>query len=445
MFKFIFGPIARVLVLGSALVTAHLQAQECSFDLGRDTILCAGQNVLLAGPSGALSTVWQNGWAVQYLTADTSGTYWCAALFPVPGENLVVNGDFSGGNAGFSTDLELGTGGAWGPVSLEGTYGISTDPQLLHSNFSSCGDHTGGGSMLVVNGSSVPGENVWCQTIPVEPNTTYAFSAWLMSAHSTNTAVMTFSVNGIGLGGDLIASSITCEWDEFYALWVSGQATEATICIVNENVAQSGNDFALDDIAFAPLCAHTDSVVVTILPQAPEVSIQGVASLCTGDTAALIAELRPSDWPLADLEYSWTTGSSTPVAMINGPGEYGVSVSGRCVEARASAIVEEGDCLIPPTTLTMPNVFSPNADGFNDTFGPIYDGAPIGFEMEVLNRWGQVVFRSTSAQNRWSGRAGGDVLPDGTYYYVVRYEARQQDGSTVAYDLSGHVTLLGSP
>lgn len=436
------GSSARSLVVGSLLFAAGLDAQVCTFSLGGDTLLCSGQSVELAGPSNALSIVWQNGTTNGSIMVDTTGVYWCSASFPVPGKDLVVNGNFDQGATGFTTDLQPGTGGTWGPLSLEGTYGVTTDPSLLHSNFSSCGDHTGGGSMLLLNGSAVPGQNVWCQTIEIQPNTTYAFSAWLMSASPTNPAVMIFSVNGTSLGGNLNASPVTCDWDAFYAIWNSGSATSADICIVNQNITESGNDFALDDIAFSPLCSYTDSIAVTVLPMAPEVVVQGGGLICPGVTAELSAELVPGNWPLDDLLYTWNNGVSAPMTSIDAPGIYEVSVTGRCVNTQDTVLVGEDQCR---TILTMPNVFTPNGDGYNDTYGPVVDGDPQGFEMEIRNRWGQIVYRSTQVQARWSGRAGGEVVPDGTYYWIVKYGERRPNGSIVQQDLSGHLTLLGQP
>jgi gliding motility-associated-like protein len=154
-----------------------------------------------------------------------------------------------------------------------------------------------------------------------------------------------------------------------------------------------------------------------------------------------MAELVPANWPLNDLVYGWSNGATTPQTTVSAPGTYDVSVTGRCVDTQASVEVEEDIC---QTTLTMPNVFSPNGDGYNDTFGPIVDGEPMNFEMEIRNRWGQVVFRSTQVQARWSGRAGGEVVPDGTYYWNVKYGERKANGSLVQQDFSGHLMLLGS-
>jgi gliding motility-associated-like protein len=67
-----------------------------------------------------------------------------------------------------------------------------------------------------------------------------------------------------------------------------------------------------------------------------------------------------------------------------------------------------------------------NSDGFNDFFtvGGIED---CGFviEVEIYNRWGSRVYKSTDYQNDWNGQnigstvGGSDTVPTGTYYYVV--------------------------
>jgi len=432
---------AVTFVCAAAVLPGVGCAQNCEFDLGPDTVLCYGQTVLLNGPAGTLSIEWQNGMSTLYLTADTSGTYWCMATLPTSGQNVVDNGDLSAGDTGFTTDMVFGTGGTWGQLSLEGTYAVSTDPQLVHSNFSSCGDHSGGGPMLLVNGSAVPNASIWCQTIAVQPNTTYSFSAWLMSVSPESPAILDLTVNGISLGDPLLASFTTCTWVQFYALWSSGGATTADICITNQNLATSGNDFALDDIAFSPLCSFTDSIDVTVLPRPPNVLINGEAPICPGTLLTLQASLEPPGWPLNDVQFAWNTGVNASSVLVASPGLYEATAEGRCLEVSASVLVEADTC---STLLEMPNIFTPNGDGHNDSFRPIAIGEPTTFSMEIRNRWGQVVFRSESVNTGWDGRAQGGMVPDGTYFWVVRYGDIQDDGRTIERELSGHVTLLGT-
>jgi gliding motility-associated-like protein len=91
----------------------------------------------------------------------------------------------------------------------------------------------------------------------------------------------------------------------------------------------------------------------------------------------------------------------------------------------------------------MPNVFTPNGDGINDTFGPIVVGPPDGFSMEIRNRWGQEVYTTQNVSDKWDGRANGAALPAGTYYWIVKYGERHEDGTVTPRKLTGNVTLLG--
>ncbi|MBL7952871.1 MAG: gliding motility-associated C-terminal domain-containing protein [Flavobacteriales bacterium] len=429
-------------ILLASCVSAVLPsaAQNCSFSIGQDTTLCHGQTILLAGPSGSLELEWQNGSHAQYINPISSGTYWCRATFPVPGQNAVVNGDFSAGDSGFSTDLEPGPGGSWGPLSLEGTYAVSTDAELVHFNFALCDDHTGGGNMFIANGSADPDASVWCQTVTVSPNTTYSFSAWLMSVRPENPAILDFTVNGQSLGDPLNASATTCVWSQFYALWESGTSTSADICITNLNLLGDGNDFALDDIAFTPLCTYTDSMEINILPAAPDVVVSGAEPICPGSLLTLEATLEPAGWPLNDVQFSWNTGAAGNSLVAATPGLFEATATGRCLNVSGYANIEADTCT---TLLTMPNVFTPDGDGRNDFFRPIVIGEPSTFSMEIRNRWGQEVYRSASVGNGWDGRTQGTPVPNGTYFWVVNYGDVQEDGRTIARELSGHVTLLG--
>jgi len=67
----------------------------------------------------------------------------------------------------------------------------------------------------------------------------------------------------------------------------------------------------------------------------------------------------------------------------------------------------------------LPNAISPNGDGINDVFVvPCAEGDVV---FNAYNRWGIEVYRSEQYHNDWDGRYQGSSLPDGTYYYVVKY------------------------
>lgn len=252
-----------------------LFAQNCeqfSLNAGADVSVCQpGSNVPLSAQFNGLplSVSWSPGTGVgnpsslnTTATVSTTTTYTVAVRI-ISDENLITNGTFALGDTGFFTDYVPGTGGSVGLLTNEGQYAIADNAGDTHNQFADCDDYTGNGNMLVVNGSGNP-DNVWCQNVVVEPNTDYDFSAWVTSVVSQNPANLQFSINGFLLGNVFNASSTTCTWQEFSELWNSGNATNATICVVNVNEDPAGNDFALDDISFRPVCEYTDDITITV-------------------------------------------------------------------------------------------------------------------------------------------------------------------------------------
>jgi len=72
----------------------------------------------------------------------------------------------------------------------------------------------------------------------------------------------------------------------------------------------------------------------------------------------------------------------------------------------------------------IPNGFSPDGDGVNDTF---VLPPNIGVTFRVYNRWGNIVYENEQYDNTWDGRANrgvvfGERLPDGTYFYTLEYK-----------------------
>ena len=70
--------------------------------------------------------------------------------------------------------------------------------------------------------------------------------------------------------------------------------------------------------------------------------------------------------------------------------------------------------------LILPNAFSPNGDGLHDCYRVISQGNYDTYEFRIFNRWGQVVFESTNANDCWDGNVGIEPVPIGTYYYFLR-------------------------
>jgi gliding motility-associated-like protein len=75
--------------------------------------------------------------------------------------------------------------------------------------------------------------------------------------------------------------------------------------------------------------------------------------------------------------------------------------------------------LYPPRPyFEMPNVFTPNEDGFNDRFVPKIKFNIKSWHLVVFNRWGQAVYQTSDPNAGWEGI---DFSP-GIYYWQAQYE-----------------------
>ncbi len=311
--------------------------------------LCPGQSVQLTAISeGAEEFLWNTEASGSMLTITPETTTYYEVTAKRLGDNIIENGDFSGGNTGFVSDyadaIGLGLGGTWGPLSLEGTYAVTNDPSAVHTNFIACGDHTSGtGNMLVVNGSGVPDLPAWCETVTVNPNLTYQFSAWLTSVVSDNPAVLQFSINGELIGNPFQAGFATCDWTNFFEIWESDGATSAEICIVNQNISVGGNDFALDDIALVPVCVATAGVTIQVSDlEAFTTNVEPVS--CETNFGSAVALSINGEAPYT---YAWSNGETTAEVNNFEAGTYSVTITDAfgCT-AVATAVIEPGPFVV---------------------------------------------------------------------------------------------------
>ena len=84
------------------------------------------------------------------------------------------------------------------------------------------------------------------------------------------------------------------------------------------------------------------------------------------------------------------------------------------IESISNAVVIE-----KPYAIYSPNAFSPDGDGINDLF-KISGQGMIDFQIEIFNRWGQMVYESIDLSNGWDGTFKGKNLPTGTYVYKIK-------------------------
>jgi gliding motility-associated-like protein len=67
----------------------------------------------------------------------------------------------------------------------------------------------------------------------------------------------------------------------------------------------------------------------------------------------------------------------------------------------------------------IPNIFSPNGDGIHDVWEIKYMDSYPGCTVDIVNRYGQLVYHSVGYTKPWDGKINGVDAPVGTYYYVI--------------------------
>ncbi len=149
-------------------------------------------------------------------------------------------------------------------------------------------------------------------------------------------------------------------------------------------------------------------------------------TVCIGTPVTLSAQI--SGYPL-----QWNTGDTNSSITVTNGGQYILSVNGGgcglvsdTIQVNVITCPQEKDVC----EIYFPNAFSPNNDQINDYFYPLIapGGTQLKFiRMEIRNRWGNIMFTSTHAQDKWDGKKDGMNLATDTYYYYCQYQCGQED------------------
>lgn len=244
----------------------------CGVDAGVGGTICPGDSLQLNGTALPDTINFRYFWSPSAGLSDTSivnpiakpteTTVYILEATAVDSTELVVNGNFSAGSTGFTSEYR-DSASVWN----EGTYSVNVSPQNVHPGFSPCGDHsTGNGLFMIVNGNSLPNSVIWSQTISISPFTEYEFSSWVTNVlfNTPTLPLLQFSINGQLLGEPFTSAQTECEWSQFFTTWFSDTSTTATIEIVNKRTLPTGNDFGIDDISFRGICRSIDSLTVNV-------------------------------------------------------------------------------------------------------------------------------------------------------------------------------------
>lgn len=357
-------------------------------NLGRDTVLCKANTILLDAGDGFTSYLWQDGSKGKTFNAANAGLYWAE----VKGANGCAKRD--------SIIIGIGTVPAF---DLHDTTLCSQQALLLKSPV------TDGNYYLWNNGSTN-------QSLLANVSGSY----WLEVTNNTGCVfrdtvlVKDNPLNQFSLGSDTsFCGNINLQLGEAIPgssyLWNTG-STAATITATTPGMYWA--EYSLES------CSRRDTVLITTRP-APAVKARKSNDI---DCGTLVSQLSGS----GALFYSWSPGTglsdstiANPVATISASTTYllkGIDNYGCTGSDTVTVKVTSKET----NGFWVPGAFTPNGDGHNDCFGVSKWGNVNLLEFSIYNRWGEKVFSTTNTRDCWDGTFKGHLQNIGTFVYVIR-------------------------
>jgi hypothetical protein len=375
-------------ILSLLLLSAIVHFSFAQLAASNDTTICRGQAAQLNVTGGTTYTWTPNtgltgaNTANPVATPNTTTTYVVSS--PISNAEMVVNGDFSQGNTGFTSQY------TFEPLTNTGSGGYFVGGNANHWNpnmSSACTDHTGGvdSNMLIANGALTQAVPVWCQTFSVYPNVDYNLSCYIAELHNQNYPVIQWMVNGVRQGGgQRVFYIFPCPWSQYQITWNSGVNTSATFCLIDTNIQGNGNDFIIDDISITASGTIRDTVVVTVV-NAPTVDLGNDTAICAGRTVLLNAGN-------AGAGYHWSDNTSAQTLSATTAGTYAVTVTANNCTATDAIDIDQ-------LTLTVTTASVNTTCGQNNgqaSVSPDNGSAPFSY-----------VWSTTATNDTITGLAGG--------------------------------------
>ncbi|PZF73654.1 PKD domain-containing protein [Taibaiella soli] len=229
------------------------------------------------------------------------------------------------------------------------------------------------------------------------------------------------------------AAQITSHFSDgyMYADWDFGDGTVIAKAQNPQHAFDSAGSFTIKVTARYSVCPEKTIEHDVLVKNAPKVYIGPDTSVCPGNAPVTLYDryYNPAN------TYTWSNGTTGARITTQQPDTYWLTASNGQCSSTDTAVVWRS-CYVD-----IPNAFTPNDDGSNDYFFPrqLLSRALIAFHMQIFNRWGQLIFETTSTDGRgWDGKLNGISQPTGVYIYMI--EAAFENNVQEKYQ--GNLTLL---
>ena len=194
---------------------------------------------------------------------------------------------------------------------------------------------------------------------------------------------------------------------------------------------------------------ESDLEIVVTNSSTLSVSVEDLSNSCSFNDELEIVVLNPSISTIEDVGI--IRGETITLPIVQGEPPYLWSTNEEASEIIVNPLVTTNyiayafdpitGCIGNDTVrvfVGMNEGFSPNGDGYNDSWEISYLNQYEFLKIEIFNRWGALLWSSASPNiDNWNGKYNGSDLPVGTYYYIISF-----DNSLNKEPITGPVTIV---
>ncbi len=373
--------------------------------LGPDTTICKnpGNYAVLEADSGYDTYQWSTGATTRDIQVSNSGTYYVTA---------------TKGNCTGSDSVNVTVAPA--PVADAGN-----DQEI-------CIGDTATLAASPVNGFYIwsTGDSTQSTTVMPQNDTTYYLTV--------GTAANCISVDTVNItvhplpNADAGPDVEICRGDRVNLTASGGQQYEWSTgdMIADISVSPTNTSNYTVTVTDNHSCVNSDTVTVVVNPLPVVDASSADSAICLGDDTELNADGASF--------YEWSNGMTGKTVTVMPMSSTTYTVTGTddngCKNTASTTVIAE-DC----STFYIPNAFSPDGDGINDTYAPLGDFAALDEYMLIIyNRWGDMIYKTEDPDEGWDGTVDGENAPAGVYIYKVYFKSIWGK----EFEKTGSVTLL---
>jgi len=160
----------------------------------------------------------------------------------------------------------------------------------------------------------------------------------------------------------------------------------------------------------------------------------------SNEVFATVSETNPATAMTVDVTNAFTDNATITVNVTGGNGsllyqiddegfqESNVFTGVSAGEHTITVIDTQGCTLLTQTVMVIdyPTFFTPNGDGYNDTWNIFSLGGQSNAKIYIFDRYGKLLKQITPSGAGWDGTFAGQLLPSTDYWFTVEYQENDQ-------------------